>query len=248
MLRAMNATTKSEKVIVKAEKVMDCTISSQASGQPGEGPTTSASTPATEENATSARQEKGKYVRLTATADQLRTDYERLGSTVRVAALYGVSKKCVLNRMKKLGIARNVRGSEISYEQMLSYCASGMTIKEIAEIHGVSGKTVSNYARKFILVIEDKYHPGYVLSQQGYKLVKAPHGHPYATASGYIREHRLVMERQLGRILAPAEVVHHVNGDKMDNRPDNLEIMTLAAHTSLHHKGKTRAKRVMTAS
>lgn len=58
--------------------------------------------------------------------------------------------------------------------------------------------------------------------------------HPRATKSGYIREHRLVMEQKIGRVLEKNEVVHHKNHNTLDNRIENLELMTVSEHCRLH--------------
>jgi hypothetical protein len=65
----------------------------------------------------------------------------------------------------------------------------------------------------------------------GYMLVYMPE-HPFSYTSGQIPQHRVVMEQKIGRYLERHETVHHINGDKSDNRIENLQL-----HTGKHGKG-----------
>jgi len=69
--------------------------------------------------------------------------------------------------------------------------------------------------------------------RSGYRFIKIP-DHPFANNLGYVREHRLVMEKFLGRYLTPKEVVHHKDGNKLNNSVENLAIMDNREHPHTH--------------
>jgi len=75
-----------------------------------------------------------------------------------------------------------------------------------------------------------KEHPnwkgGRRKTPQGYIMVRRPN-HPKAQ-NGYVQEHRLVMEKYLGRHLTSTENVHHKNNNKADNRIENLELWAVS--------------------
>lgn len=67
--------------------------------------------------------------------------------------------------------------------------------------------------------------------------------HPDASASGFILEHRLIASEALGRRLTKSEHVHHINGIKDDNRPENLQVMSAGAHQNITIREKHRRDR-----
>ena len=64
---------------------------------------------------------------------------------------------------------------------------------------------------------------GGIIKIKGYIMILKSE-HPNARKNGYIYEHILVAEKKLGRYLKPGEIVHHINGIKDDNRPENISI------------------------
>ena len=75
---------------------------------------------------------------------------------------------------------------------------------------------------------------GGVKLKNGYIHLYKPN-YPNAAEDGYIREHRFIMEQHLGRYLNRDEIVHHKDGDSLNNYIGNLEVMTNSEHMKIHN-------------
>src|SRR3990167_10023633 len=79
------------------------------------------------------------------------------------------------------------------------------------------------------------------ITSRGYIYIHKP-DHPFCSITGYIAEHRLVMEQKINRYLKNNEDVHHINGVKNDNRKENLIVLLKSKHTALEMIGNQHSK------
>lgn len=79
------------------------------------------------------------------------------------------------------------------------------------------------------------------INGSGYILIASPN-HPLKDKQGYVREHRLIMEQVVGRYLRPEEDVHHLDHNKQNNDPTNLELFaSRSEHLKKYHREGGRA-------
>lgn len=156
-----------------------------------------------------------------------------------VGKLFNVNGVTIRNVLKGHNVERRKQGNKskifdsIFTKSVIDLYNNGFSQEKIASQFFTSQKTISrllkfnniNCGVKF----GENHHSwkGGKHLQNGYVFVSINKDSPYssmAISNGYILEHRLVMAQKLNRPLEKHETVHHINGNKQDNRIENLQL------------------------
>lgn len=155
-----------------------------------------------------------------------------------VARLAGCERTHVYRCIDRYGLKLKQRKKPAPRDSLkpriLALADGFLTSAEIAAQLGCSDKHVQNVLRTHNAerlsrgARHGELNHGYVggrsVDLDGYVLVLAPAGHPHARTTGLMFEHRLVVERKIGRHLLPSEVVDHIDGLQLHNDPSNLRV------------------------
>lgn len=90
-----------------------------------------------------------------------------------------------------------------------------------------------------------RWNGGTIITKDGYRKIRVGKSHPLADSNGYAYEHALVVVSAIGGLPGVGEVIHHTNGDKTDNRLENLELLTRREHESAHGRLKLSDQQVV---
>jgi transposase-like protein len=149
----------------------------------------------------------------------------------QIAAADKCSVAWILKILERHGVARRpARPPEPEYvPKIQALREQGLGARRIAKELGIGITTANKWAKRCGLPsprAERSDHKDERIVE-GYRALWLPKTDPLyvmAWKSGFVPEHRLVMARSLGRPLEKSETVHHINGDKMDNRLENLQL------------------------
>lgn len=108
--------------------------------------------------------------------------------------------------------------------------------------YGMKGKHVSEETKRKMSAAQKGekaycWKGGRCKTVAGYIIIKKEE-HPLSNCMGYVVEHRLVMEKHLGRYLKQTEIVHHINEILDDNRLENLQLFKNSSEHSKFHYPK----------
>ena len=141
-----------------------------------------------------------------------------------------------MKEVKGIGY-RKVKG--VNYYYSVFECPVCGSHTEKIKKDGIRAKSCSHKCYAKTRGRRGAYKGGTVVIS-GYIYEYAP-DHPRTTNHGYVAQHRLVAEKNIGRYLNADEVAHHINEIKTDNRPENIQVMKAAEHIKYH---KQKAKRL----
>lgn len=118
--------------------------------------------------------------------------------------------------------------------EIITQCQCGCNTEIISHSRAYAKrKYLKGHIPKLVNTKAKNYRGGRVYTTDGYAKILSPN-HPFKTKSGYVFEHRLVMEQHLGRYLTKQEDVHHINHIKGDNRIENLKVVDHYSHSIYH--------------